>query len=101
VRPINERHVVGSKQGNGVIKIFNFQRGGRAHGGCAGRLPEIGYGKRAGADVVLDPLAFRKHAVHCRLEAEQTLVEVAGTLLVRDWIGDEGDFADFDHCQLR
>jgi hypothetical protein len=33
-------------------------------------------------------------------QAEETLVESAGTLLVCDRIGGEGDFIDLDHGQL-
>jgi hypothetical protein len=69
VRPINEGHALGFKQGNGVVKVFHLKRGRRAHGGLGGRLPEIGHGERARACVVLDPAALREHAVHGRLEA--------------------------------
>jgi hypothetical protein len=100
VRPVDEGHIFGFKQRNGVVKAFHLERGGRAHGGRGGRLPEIGRGEHARAYVVLDPVAFREHAVHGRFEAEQTLIEIAGTLLVRDRIGDEGDFVDLDHGQL-
>src|SRR5208337_4810942 len=100
VWPIDEGDVLGFKQGNGVVKAFHLERGGRAHGRCSGRLPEIGNGESAGAYVVLDPVAFRGHAVHGRLETEETLVEIAGTLLVCDRIGGEGNFIDLDHGKL-
>src|SRR5271165_6343620 len=100
VRPVDEGHFLRFKQGNGVVKAFHLERGGRAHGGCSGRLPEIGNGESAGAYVVLDPVAFREHAVLGRLETEETLVEIAGTLLVCDRTPGKGNFIDLDHGKL-